>query len=78
MKTPNYPIQITEVPHRGHARVWVLYDALHLQAIIDRDYGAYMEWVEAAGYKDPYDPEAYFEYLRRDLSHLIVNEAEAA
>jgi hypothetical protein len=44
-----YPIEITEHPHRGAPRTWTLWDNTHLMRCIEATSGKYEEWVESEG-----------------------------
>lgn len=62
-----YPITITEIPHRGAAKTWTLYDAAHLRVNI-----------ESAQVRSDFTGETlddYLDFLRSDLSQLIVEES---
>jgi len=86
-----YPIEITEYPHRGQPRTWTLWDDNHLARCIDSHFGKFEEWAEAEGllkfHEDSegnitieelgaYTPEAYIDFLRRDLKKIEVEERE--
>lgn len=62
-----YPIIITEIPHRGAPKTWTLYDAAHLRVN-----------VESAQCRSDFTGDSLYDYLdwlRSDLSQLIVEES---
>lgn len=84
----DYPIKITEVPHRGTERTWVLENESHLAQVIEQaQRSGYTDWHIDQGnlvYEEDADGElvvvknntntldAYLDWLRHDLSALIV------
>jgi len=88
MTNTTYPIRITETPHRGKPRTWVLESEEHLASCIEAeqrrgydDWQAYqgnMIWVEdeegnsILTKNNGYTVDAYLDYLRDDLSRLDV------
>lgn len=90
--TYNFPVTITEVPHQGKPRTWTLDSAEHLSRVIEgAERQGYTDWQIENGnlvYKEDTDGElaeikneaftldAYLDWLRHDLSQLIVEGAE--
>lgn len=85
-----YPIKITEIPHSGQPKTWILYDENHLEECIEfSEPASYTDFHINEGtiiYEEDEDGElvevmneahtldAYLEWLRHDLSGLEVNE----
>lgn len=83
-----YPITITEEPHRGPAKTWILYSPEHLQECISSEerlgYHDYQVNEGRIVYEENSDGElievknegytlkAYLDWLFRDLSELTV------
>jgi hypothetical protein len=63
-----YPLTITEIPHRGKAKTWMLDDEDHLQDILNGSQAC------RAGCHAT-DLDSYLDWLRSDLRQLIVEEA---
>jgi len=92
--TYKFPLTITEVPHRLPRKTWTIEDADHLARCIDAaDGGRYSDWQQNEGrlsFVEKEDGEieqidngaftldAYLDWLRHDLSQLIVHDGEAA
>ena len=86
-----FPITITEVPHRGERRTWTLESAEHLARCIEQaERSGYTDWQIQEGnlaYEEDAEGElvevkneaftldAYLDWLRHDLSQLIVEDA---
>ena len=84
-----YPITITEFPHQGEPREWVLYSEKHLAECIAAEGRAYREWCYLNGFieyttdDDGEDAEitkdesgtleAYLDWLRHDLKEVVVS-----
>jgi hypothetical protein len=62
-----YPLEVTETPHRGASRTWVLENEAHLQSILNGSEAC------RAGC-NAHDLESYIEWLRADLRSLDVQE----
>jgi hypothetical protein len=87
-----YPIEITEHPHRGAPRTWTLWDYSHLMRCIDFYGGQFEEWANDEGlthwhenddgqwelmnYNDVYIADNFIDFLRRDLKKIDVREVE--
>lgn len=87
-----YPITLTEVPHQGPRTTWTLYGSEHLAKCIESaERGGYSDWQAQEGrliiteddngevsFEDlgAYTLEAYIDWLRHDLSTLIIHEGE--
>ena len=85
-----YPLRITEHPHRGPAKTWILYDEDHLQKIISGQQFSYLDFqIKQERYifeideesddviviKDEADTlEAFLDWLRHDLKRLEIEE----
>ena len=81
---------ITEVAHRGTRKTWTIEDASHLGRCIDAaERGGYSDWQKNEGRLSFLEKEdggieqidngaftldAYIEWLRHDLSQLIVHD----
>jgi len=92
--TNQFPLTITEVPHRGERKTWTIESANHLARCIEAaERSGYSDWQGREGrlaYLEKDDGEidfidrgaftldAYIDWLRHDLSQLIVHDAEAA
>ena len=92
--TYNFPLTVTEVPHRGPRKTWTIEDASHLARCIDAaERGGYSDWQQNEGrlsFVEKEDGEieqidngaftldSYLAWLRHDLSQLIVHDGEAA
>lgn len=72
-----YPIEITEIPHRGEPHVWVLWNERHLATCIAMSKG-YDEWASDIGLTDEesLSPSLYLQWLSNDLRQLIYREAK--
>lgn len=91
--TCNFPLTVTEVPHRGEAMTWTLESAEHLARCIEQaERAGYSDWQAQEGmieYTEGEDGEittidhgaftldAYLDWLRHDLSQLIVHDGDA-
>jgi len=66
----SYPLQITEIPHRGESRTWVLYDENHLNQCID--------FIESRGvdYQAWCSDNGYFEYSYNDETGEFVTKKD--
>ena len=89
--TYSFPLTITEVPHRGQPHTWTLHSADHLARCIGAaERSGYTDWqieqgnlvyAEAADgelvetHNEAFTIDAYLDWLRSDLSQLIVEEA---
>jgi hypothetical protein len=87
-----FPITITEVPHQGPRQTWTIYDEKHLARCIESSERAgYSNWQQQEGRlsfvekeddefeiidNGAYTLEAYLDWLRHDLSQLIIHDAE--
>ena len=63
----NYPIKITEVPHRGKRREWTLYDEKHLNECVQQAY--------RTSYDGDGSLDSYLEWVRHDLSEFYTEAA---
>lgn len=83
------PLKITEKPHQGSPKIWVLYSEKHLKECIEHEGMKYQDWAEDQGYLvweededgdftrviDKTDEvDVYIEWLRHDLSSMEVEE----
>lgn len=59
-----YPINITEVPHRGARREWTLYDEKHLAECVTQ--------AERAGYEGDGTLDNYLDWVGHDLSQIFI------
>lgn len=85
-----YPLTITEIPHLGKPRTWTLESEEHLAGLIeDAERRGYTDWQIAQGnlvyaegpdgelietHNVAFTVEAYLDWLRDDLSQLIVGD----
>lgn len=92
--TYSFPLTITEVPHRGTPVTYTITDTDHLARCIDAaERGGYSDWQIAEGnlvYEEDAEGElievkneaftldAYLDWLRHDLSQLIIHDESAA
>ena len=63
-----YPVHITEVPHRGKRREWTLHDENHLAECVEQAY--------RAGYEGDGTLDDYLEWVAHDLSECHIAAAE--
>lgn len=69
MTSIKFPVQITEVPHRGSPRIWVLESENHLNEILNSSQTCRTDCTAQ-------NVDEYLDWLRSDLRQLIVEEAE--
>lgn len=85
-----YPIKITEIPHRGKPETWTLESPEHLALCIEQEErSGYTDWQIQEGnlvyeegedgelvetHNEAYTLDSYLDWLRSDVSRLIVEE----
>lgn len=89
--TYKLPLAVTEVPHRGPHKTWTIENSDHLARCIDAaERSGYSDWQINEGrlsYTETadgeieledngaYTLEAYLDWLRHDLSRLIIEDS---
>lgn len=87
-----YPIEITEHPHRGAPRTWTLWDYSHLMSCIDFYGGGFEDWADCEGlthwyenedgelkllnHDEVYSADNFIDFMRRDLKKIETREKE--
>lgn len=64
--THTYPLQITEIPHRGDPKTWTLHDADHLARCI--------EYAEKSGYRDWQTQEGMLSYVETENGDIELSD----